>query len=66
MDHVARIRKVLRTARKNFHRDEVFPADYSQRLSLKWNVDRTSKRCEFQAAQTNQQIDSIFVPVGQH
>jgi hypothetical protein len=30
IDYMARIRKILRTTRKHFHRDEVFPADYSQ------------------------------------
>ncbi len=66
LDYMARVREVLRTARKDLHGDEVFPADYSQRLSLKWNVDRTIERRELQAAQTYEQVDSIFMLIRQH
>ena len=44
MNHITRIREILWSAGENFHGDEVFPANHSQRLTLKWNLDRTFER----------------------
>ncbi len=64
-DRVLCIHHILGSAGKNFHCNEILPADHLQGHTLKLNLDCSRKCVGFKASQAQQQIDPVFESVGQ-